>query len=127
MAWSDEAVSPIVGTLLVVAMTVVVAGGLFITVIGINEKGESAPLIVFRRDQVANEIEVVRVESGVDWTIHLRFEGTCVPDLRLNGNAMPSAPGTTVHPGDVLSGCSPGQDLLIVASRPNQLLLQVAF
>lgn len=123
----ESAVSPIVGTLLVVAMTIVLAGGVFLVIIGIGEKGENAPVVSFRLDQNSDSVKVVQAEAGVDWFVDLDLGGTCQPHVKLNGEGLPDRGGTLVKAGDELAGCEEGETLRIVASKPNQLIFEIQF
>ena len=120
----DEGVSPIVGTLLMVAITVVVAATVWFSVSAIEKKTEHAPAISFYKDPGGPSLIVVQVEEGVDWG-EFEFEGSCAPTITLNGGSSPTA-GVDVEPGDTLT-CQPGQDLIIIASRPNQQVYSTTF
>lgn len=120
----DEGVSPIIGTILMVAITVVVAAVVWVTVSAIEKKTEPAPAIAFYKDPSGPSVMVVRVEPGVDWANEIAFRGTCAPTL--NGAPFPDNPGTTIHPGDILT-CEPGETLIIIATKPNQKLYETTF
>lgn len=127
-AWRSDpsAVSPVIGVILLVAITVVTAAVVFVLSSQFSEKTEGAPNISFDPDEDSGTVTVIRADVDVDWFRDLEVGGTCSPDLS-GMSGMPTAEGRLVRAGDVLSGCQPGETLRIVASQPNILLLLVEF
>ncbi|MEA3166829.1 MAG: Archaeal Type pilin, N-terminal, partial [Thermoplasmata archaeon] len=67
LASNDDAVSPIVGTILMVAIGVVLAGGLFFVVAGLGSKNKGTPPDMrFIRDESADTLQVVKINPAVD-------------------------------------------------------------
>lgn len=118
----DEAVSPVMGTILMVAITVVVAATLFIVARSITGSDEGAsPYVQFIRDSQSGELRIVRVSSEVDLTdVELRSsvaakyaynaeaDGTSA-DLATDAwTPLALVEGTLMEPGDFLNFCVPG-------------------
>jgi len=126
MRRSDEAVSPIIGAVMLVAIAVLLAGGVFVMVrIFTDESVEKAPLVAFADDPEDPTLTVVRASPGLTWD-ELVLMGDCLP--LLNGAAYPPAPGTAVESGDVLE-CQAGEVLRIASTHreDNTLLLDHDF
>lgn len=126
MRRSDEAVSPVVGTILLIVIAIALAATvLFLVNRIVDEQPEPAPLIGFDQDDSADQARVVTAEEGLQWD-HLVMLGSCDP--LLNGNPYPPAPGTLVAPGDVLT-CASGETLLVASDGEHggALLLDVRF
>lgn len=63
----DEAgVSPVVGVLLMIAVTMVIGGVMFIIATGIEGSDEPPPLVQFIRSNQDGQLKVVRLERNVD-------------------------------------------------------------
>ena len=123
----EEAVSPVIGVILLVAVTVVLSATVFVLAAGMNDdKAEPAPQLLMAADESADEAQVLRADRGLDWFEDLRVAGSCTP--LLNGAAFPAAAGTPVQAGDVLS-CAPGEDLSISSGEGdgNALLYSKSF
>lgn len=128
IAVDEEAVSPVLGVILMVAITVVLAATVFFVVSGVGEKTESAPQVGFIKDSSDRTITVLRVSPpGTEWLRELHIAGTCAATATLNGVAWPPASGTPVLAGDVLGGCASGDTLQVIATKPNQLLFETTF
>src|SRR5688572_21895357 len=113
----EEAVSPVIGVILLVAITVVLSATVFFLVSRMRgDNAEAAPHLMMSADEGDAEAQVVRAGAGLDWFEDMRVGGSCVP--LLNGAAFPTAAGTPVRAGDVLS-CAPGEDLSISSSQEN--------
>jgi flagellin-like protein len=97
MKWkmNDEAVSPVIAVILMVAITVVLAATVFVLVsdIGNNTTG-SAPELSFREDQEADTLTVIKAESGLTWA-----------SFTVSGCTAP-ADAESVDAGDQLTACS---------------------
>jgi flagellin-like protein len=122
----DSALSPVIGVILLVAITVVLSATVFV-VAGRFQEGaaEPGPHILMETDQGTQEVRVVRGDGDLDW-MDLGFDGSCTPTL--NGAPFPTASGQAVRAGDVL-GCAAGEDLEITSSldEGNALLYSTSF
>lgn len=127
-ALDDEAVSPVIGVILMVAITVVLAAVVFVLVGGFSEKAEKAPHITFKVDENARTLTVVRADPGADWKLHFLVGGTCADHVQLNGVDWTAVPdGTAVAAGDKLGNCASGETLTVASRGPNQLLASATF
>lgn len=100
----DEAVSPVIGVILMVAITVVLAAVVFILVNDLGESGESAPEMAFTKDNAARNITVVKAPTGNDEIVYvdgLKWGGDCAVK-GINGNPGAPTPAATVEAGDRL-------------------------
>jgi archaeal type IV pilus assembly protein PilA len=61
---NDEAVSPVIGVILMVAITVVLAAVVFVLVSNLGEGSESAPNISFNKDSADQSLTVVQAEDA---------------------------------------------------------------
>lgn len=61
---ADEAVSPVIGVILMVAITVVLAAVVFVLVSNLGEGSESAPNISFNKDSGDRTLTVVQAETA---------------------------------------------------------------
>jgi archaeal type IV pilus assembly protein PilA len=123
----ESAVSPVIGVILLVAITVVLSATVFVMVMAFkDDSARPAPTLTMSKDQAESEAQVVRAGGGLDWFEDMRVSGSCTP--LLNGAAFPTAPGRPVRGGDVLT-CAPGEDLQISSSPAlgNTLLYQATF
>lgn len=120
----DEAVSAVLGVILLVAMGVVLAAGVFYFSSQMSKPQRTAPsLAMTERGQ---DVQVVRAGPDLDWFEDFVVKGSCVP--LLNGQAFPSSAGTPVSAGDVLT-CDSGEDLAITSSEAygNTMVFQKSF
>lgn len=134
---SDEAVSPVVAVVLMVAIMVVLAGIVLILVNGFNKTDATPPSNVSAsQDKGAQTLSIVSADLRADWRNILVSFGspasTCT--FSLNGgppSAAVTVP-TTVIPsgqplkaGDVLkvAGCAPGISVLTLTDSSSNLLL----
>lgn len=117
-----EAVSPVMGTVLMVAITVVLAGGLFVVVRTIGQGAGSAPELAFNRDEANDYLCMLRVDPVVDrseFEVRMTVQG----DFDINqdvpagqdalspgvfvavGGAPGGPPSGTLQAGNCLSFC----------------------
>lgn len=126
---NDEAVSPVIGVILMVAITVVLAAVVFVLVSNLGEGAEDAPEMGFSKDNDDGSVTVVRAPSGgdaLDWVDDIALGGTCTATL--NGAAFPTATGANpVAAGDVLGGCAAGETLTVTHTGSNTLLYETDF
>lgn len=88
-----EAVSPVIGVILMVAITVVLAAVVFVLVNGLSETGEEAPRVTFQKDQEAGQVWVLKTPAGLDWS-----------EFTVTG--CTTVPVGSLDPGAVLDGCT---------------------
>jgi len=117
----DEAVSPVVGVILMVAITVVLAAVVFVLVNNLGKGTSQKPNISYQQDTTSKNVLVVKSDTA-DWKdIGYSFaagsDTTCV--IKLNGAAPGSATGT---PTSGAVGPSTGQTVkandLVTVSGP---------
>lgn len=116
----DEAVSPVIGVILMVAITVVLAAVVFILVNDLGSSEEDAPDMGFSKDNDAGTITIVKAPSGsniLDWS-----------DLSVGGTAACTEPASTdtVDAGDQLTGCGTGT-VTVTHIASNTLLYETEF
>lgn len=114
----EDAVSPVIGVILMVAVTVVLAAVVFLMVNPVDE-GEQSPTLSFRRDEGQDQIELVRGANGNWGDIRLFVSGGVHPGLRYELNAEAGAaspevgagvvmPTADLRGGDFVSFCADG-------------------
>ncbi|HUR63205.1 MAG TPA: type IV pilin [Candidatus Thermoplasmatota archaeon] len=65
----SEAVSPVIGVILMVAITVVLAAVVFVLVSNLSKGGsQSAPTLAINTDDVADRLVVTSAATGADWS-----------------------------------------------------------
>lgn len=141
MPENDEAVSPIVGTILMVAIAVVLAGVLFVLVSGIGQTNQRAPAVQFLRDNSNGELTVIKSYRPIDLT---KMEVKISHDGKLHYNSNPavalvanvfapfsSTSGTDLLAGDVLRFCTVGStdkvDFVIREIDPQEIVVYQNF
>jgi len=80
---NDEAVSPVIGVILMVAITVVLAAVVFVLVSNLGDSSEDAPDISFSKDSSEHTLTVVKADAGSDWADF--SAGGCASDTPTNG------------------------------------------
>jgi flagellin-like protein len=63
----EEAVSPVIGVILMVAITVVLAAVVFVLVSDLGNTDEAAAAVSFSKDEGTDRIEVISAASSADW------------------------------------------------------------
>lgn len=143
---NDEAVSPVIGVILMVAITVVLAAVVFVLVSNLGGDSNTAPAISWNKQETSNTLSVVTASSNADWS-NLQYSCTldgvdanC--DVYLNGdntdtNAYTAAmgdvsivdDGTTIRAGDDLCFDSAAGQLEITITDPsaNQIVKEESF
>lgn len=95
-AKADEAVSPVIGVILMVAITVVLAAVVFVLVSDLGDTGDAAPEIGFAIQESEDRIRVDRAENGVNWNeFQLRVDGSA-NDIWFDLNAAADTGDDTV-------------------------------
>lgn len=97
---NEEAVSPVIGVILMVAITVVLAAVVFVLVSNLGKgSGQTAPNLQFTKDDTQDRLTITTAESGANWNrISLRVtsctqtDAAAVADgavIRMGGAADP--------------------------------------
>lgn len=87
----DEAVSPVIGVILMVAITVVLAAVVFVLVQDLGDDTEGAPQVTFLKD--GSDYTVASADDGLDWG-----------DFTVTG--CTTVPTGSLDAGDTLEGCT---------------------
>lgn len=106
---NEEAVSPVIGVILMVAITVVMAALVFVLVSDLTEFGDPAPDVQFVRD--SGDLVVFKAPSGLDWS-----------EFTVNGCTAPTG---ALDAGDRLTACTGNVTVTHVES--NTLIYSGAF
>ncbi len=95
----EEAVSAVIGVILMVAITVAIAATVYVYVSGmIGTSPQSTPNVQFVKDDIADTLTVASADPGdLDWE-DLEITGTCTSDGLFGG--------TDVDAGNQITGCS---------------------
>lgn len=64
---ADTAVSPVIGVILMVAITVVLAATVFVLVSDLGDTGDAPPALAFYKDETRDRLEVASADKGADW------------------------------------------------------------
>ncbi|PSP81540.1 type IV pilin [Halobacteriales archaeon QS_1_68_20] len=114
--FDDRAVSPVIGVILMVAITVILAAviGTFVLDLGDSVDQNPQAAVSFSEDPAANEV-TVRVDS-VQRADSMEIEGC-------SSTATISSPSAGAS--QTLSGCSPGDEVTVTAIyESNEIVLQ---
>lgn len=115
----DEAVSPIIGTILMVAISVVLAGVAFTLFSGYGKHTDTSPSLQFYRDQNTGTLTVSKADPGVE-RIHIEIRVSSPVRMGYNvpavggtaiaaGTFVPvEATTATIRAGDTLAFCGEG-------------------
>lgn len=121
-----EAVSALFATVLLVVITVAVAGLVLYMGQSLGTP-EGDPIdITFLTDEPDNSLQVVSVRPRAMWEADVEIYGSCTPTL--NGGAYPPVPDRLVEPGDIL-GCQKGDTIrvAVVYGRGEQIIYDGRF
>lgn len=131
---SDEAVSPVIAVILMVAITVVLAAVVYVWVSGFSTSGVPAgTLSLIANPQPDNENTSLTVSStqGLTWdTISLRLDGVALPystTLLADGwcyytTSCQARPSTSLNAGEAIRARGSGS-LLVVDDEANGVIL----
>ena len=122
---NDEAVSPVIGVILRVAITVVLAAVVFVLVSNLGEGSESAPNISFNKDSTDQQATVVQAEDA-DWGDFDVSPDSCTIERDGTGFTLS---GASVEAGDVID-CSASTapfTLRVVHSPTNSMVYETTF
>lgn len=64
---ADEAVSPVIGVILMVAITVVLAAVVFVLVSNLSKSGSKAPDVAFSTDETRDRVAIVTAATELIW------------------------------------------------------------
>lgn len=84
---ADEAVSPVIGVILMVAITVVLAAVVFVLVSNLSKGGQKAPDVSFSTDETRDRVTLITSASGLNWDdfrIKATFPASEVIHYKLN-------------------------------------------
>lgn len=125
-AQEGAAVSPVMGVLLMAAITVAIAATALQITADLKEGLQAPAHVTLWTVPATPAAQVLQADLDLDWVTDVTVAGSCTP--LLNGQPFPTTPGTMVHAGDVLT-CGPGEDLVVGSSpdRGNTLLYQQSF
>lgn len=130
----EEAVSPIMGVLLMVSVTVVLGTVVFLVATNQGKTDSTAPgSVTFARTN--NVLQVVNAPAlpKMDWYNDVKATGTCAAHLKITPVStgmtvdFPTAVGTPVSAGDKLSGCAQGEQLALALTRSSTVFYSVTF
>ena len=123
---NDEAVSPVIGVILMVAITVVLAAVVFVLVSNLGEGSESAPNISFNKDSADRTLTVVQAEDAEWGDFAISPDDDCT--AMRGGNTLTAT--DTIEAGDVID-CSDNTDtsftVTITHTPTNSLVYSTTF
>src|ERR1051326_2014452 len=98
-AKNEEAVSPVIGVILMVAITVVLAAVVFVLVSNLSKNSNTAaPNITFNQDNSAHTLTIVSADASADWTnVKQTMTGGCT--VKLGGAAASITSGSAGSSG----------------------------
>ena len=66
-ASTDDAVSPVIGVILMVAITVVLAAVVFVLVSNLSDADAQVPQMGITRDERNDQVKIIRADLGLNW------------------------------------------------------------
>jgi flagellin-like protein len=123
---NDEAVSPVIGVILMVAITVVLAAVVFVLVSNLGKGSEKAPNVSFNKDSSAGHLTVVQADPGHTWA-EFAFGGSCTTASTGSKDWTAPSSGDAVSAGTILGDCDPGETLSITHTATNSLVYSTTF
>ncbi|HUR63204.1 MAG TPA: type IV pilin, partial [Candidatus Thermoplasmatota archaeon] len=118
----DEAVSPVIGVILMVAITVVLAAVVFVLVSNLSKGGsQSAPTLAINTDDTADRLVITSAATGADWS-RLSIQTVSCTQTAIAA----SVTGSIVYMGNDAAATSPTfqnelADDGVAGSAPNNL------
>ena len=97
---NDEAVSPVIGVILMVAITVVLAAVVFVLVSNLGKGNQSAPTFALQRNDALDRLSVTSADTDADWNRLAIKASAAGTEMRLN-----CATGTTLQAAGTPAGC----------------------
>ena len=117
----DEAVSPVIGVILMVAITVVLGAVVFVMARQMAQTNDQAPTVQFLRDDTNGQLLIIQAFRPVDLTLlevqtsddtHFVFDGEAdsgdTPAAAGQFTAFAATPGTILEAGRALDFCRDG-------------------
>jgi hypothetical protein len=129
-ASEDAAVSPVIGTILMIGIMIVLAAVIFVIVRGIQVHPEDAtPHMVFVPQGDTLVVASIPPGTDFDWYRDIRVSGPCGDHIELtpvDGStaSYPTSAGTPVQPGDVLGHCSRGEEIIVSYRQQERVLFR---
>jgi flagellin-like protein len=140
----EEGISPVLGTLLAVAITVLLGGTVFVVATQFNGPKDNAPSMQFLIDNRSGQIQILRAEKGIDVSTlqvqlsvpgHMGYNNAATLAATTIGPStwvsLLPAPGTSVTGGDAINFCADaggGGITVTLRNTPvNQILYQNSF
>ena len=110
----EEAVSAVIGVILMVAITVAIAATVYYYVTTMMPGSEElTPDIIFQKDDVNNEITVLSADANLAWS-----------SIAITSDVgSPSDPGGTIDAGDKITGIGSGAGTVTIVWTPTNALL----
>ena len=116
-AKNEEAVSPVIGVILMVAITVVLAAVVFVLVSNLSKNSNTAaPNITFNQDNSGHTLTIVSADASASWAnvkatvagtnCVLKFQGTSV--VSSGSQVMATTTGASISAGDHLDMSNSG-------------------
>jgi flagellin-like protein len=109
-AKNEEAVSPVIGVILMVAITVVLAAVVFVLVSNLSKNSNTAaPNMTFNQDNSGHKLTVVSADASAKWTnVKQTMTGGCTVNLNGSGGSITSGSAVTsatlsISAGDALN------------------------
>ena len=88
-----EAVSPVIGVILMVAITVVLAAVVFVLVSNLSKSGQKAPDVAFSTDETRDRITIVTAQNELNYD---DFEFKASQSVAFSRNSNPTSAGPTI-------------------------------
>jgi flagellin-like protein len=106
-----EAVSPVIGVILMVAITVVLAAVVFVLVSNLSKNSNTtAPNVTFQQDQTAHKLTIVSADASASWANVKQTTTGAGCSVKFQGTTTVTS-GSTVATGSISAG-----DFLIVST-----------
>jgi FlaG/FlaF family flagellin (archaellin) len=125
-AMDQEAVSPVMGVILMVAIGVVLSGVVFVVVNGIGGKNtQSAPTPVMQVDDINDRLTVVSATIGADWTRVQVTATRCsagIISLGSSGTSHQNQPATASSATAISTGGCTGPNPKILVTANNAVI-----
>ncbi len=145
LAKAEDAVSPVIGVILMVAITVVLAAVVFVLVSDLGSDSNAPSAVKFQKDEGTDRIKVISAESTADWDnlqvkadqTGLEFELNAAAD-GVNGTAITTALANIASATDPMSageylelcgtaGIVNDVTLTLIDAAANQIMAEMTF
>ncbi|HUR63206.1 MAG TPA: type IV pilin N-terminal domain-containing protein [Candidatus Thermoplasmatota archaeon] len=122
----EDAVSPVIGVILMVAITAVIAAVVFVVTTGLSSKNaQSAPTPVMQVDDINDRLTVVSATIGADWTRVQVTAPRCsggIISLGGSGTSHHNQPATASSATAVSTGGCTGPNPKILVTANNAVI-----